>query len=168
MSIPCKFCGSPSAIHLTDIIQKQKRETHLCEACAIKKNIIPGIAKELNIPALLELAFGTEQEASKTTPEAVICPVCGIHYAHFRSQGRFGCPNDYEAFRSLLKPLLEQVQNDGTRHAGKIPSRHLRSLRAALKGELAAKLRSAILAENYEAAAKLRDEIRAMEAEDES
>lgn len=167
MSIPCKFCGSPSTVHLANIVLKQKHETHLCESCAIKLKIIPAATKEINIQAILELTIGAH-EVVKSTPEAVSCPVCGIHYSHFRSQGRLGCPNDYEAFRSLLGPLLEQVQNDANKHAGKIPNRHRRRMRAASKVELAAKLRTAVLNEDYEQAAELRDAIHAMETEDES
>jgi protein arginine kinase activator len=167
MSFPCKFCGSPSSIHLTDIIHKKKREMHICEACAREKNIIPDSPKELNVPALLELVLGVGAVPVKTEPGDVNCPDCGIHYAHFRNQGRLGCPNDYAVFRELLEPLLERVHNDATRHQGKIPRRHQRRLRMARRAELEAQLRSAILAERYETAAKLRDDIRALEADHE-
>ena len=168
MSIPCQFCGSPSAIHLTDIVQKQKNEMHLCEACAIAHKVIPAAHAEINVTAILELVLGKSSAPVKSVPGDMICPVCGIHYAHFRSQGRLGCPHDYDTFRELLTPLMEQVQNDSSRHAGKIPERHRRKLLAVRKAGLEAELRVAVRTEQYEAAAKLRDEIRAMEANHES
>lgn len=165
MSFPCKFCGSPSTIHLTDIIHKKKREMHLCEACAREKNIISPAPADLNVPALLELVLGAVTPVPKSDPTDVNCPDCGIHYTHFRNQGRLGCPNDYVAFRELLEPLLERVHSESTRHVGKVPRRHRRRLMQARRVELEAQLRTAIQSERYEVAAKLRDEIRALEAD---
>jgi protein arginine kinase activator len=98
----------------------------------------------------------------------MVCPECGIPYAHFRAQGRLGCPHDYEAFRSLLEPLLERLQNNAARHQGKVPRRHLRRMRAARRAELEARLRTAVTAERYEEAVALRDEIRGLGADHES
>ncbi len=167
MSEPCKFCGAPATVHLTDLIHKKKREMHICEACAREKNVLPAAPSELNVQALLELVLGAGGPAAKTDPTDVNCPECGIHYTHFRNQGRLGCPNDYAVFRSLLEPLLERIHNDATQHLGKVPRRHRRRLRLARKAELEAHLRAAVKAERYEAAAKLRDDIRALEADHE-
>ena len=30
------------------------------------------------------------------------CEACGISYLEFRNQGRFGCPNDYDAFVRIM------------------------------------------------------------------
>ena len=34
------------------------------------------------------------------------CPVCGITFYEFRSQGRLGCPHDYTCFEAQLEPLM--------------------------------------------------------------
>lgn len=160
MSVPCKFCGAPATVHVTDLIHKKMREMHICEACAREKNVVPAAPADMNVQALLELVLG----GAKSDAADVNCPECGIHYSHFRNQGRLGCPHDYAAFHDLLTPLLERVHNDATRHVGKVPRRRARQARRA---EMEADLRAAVRAEQYEAAAKLRDDIRALEAEHE-
>ncbi len=87
----------------------------------------------------------------------------------FRSRGRLGCPRCYEMFRQSLLPLLERV-HDGTTHRGRCPGKptivnagdeeHLIDLRSSL--------RDAINAENYELAARLRDQIRQLAPDEET
>lgn len=158
----CQFCPNSATVHLTDIINKKKREMHLCETCARERNLIPDPPQELNIPALLQLVIEKLPVPIRSVAADAVCPECGTPYAHFRAQGRLGCPHDYEAFRPLLEPLLEKVHNGPTRHVGKVPRRHLRRVRRARRVELEGQLKSAIAAERYEEAARLRDSIRAL------
>jgi protein arginine kinase activator len=151
----CQFCSKPASIHLTDTVHKPKREMHLCEACAREKNLIPDPPEELNVPAVVQLVMDA------------VCPKCGTPYAHFKAQGRLGCPHDYEVFRSLLEPLVERIQNNAVRHVGKVPRRHRRRLQGARRAELDSRLRAAVAAEEFEEAAQLRDAIRALEADHE-
>ena len=37
----CQFCDNPATVHLTDIVNKKKREMHLCEACAASGTCCP-------------------------------------------------------------------------------------------------------------------------------
>ena len=50
------------------------------------------------------------------------CPACGIKYMEFRSEGRLGCPHDYQVFRTGLEPLLNKIHR-ADRHVGKRPRR---------------------------------------------
>jgi protein arginine kinase activator len=87
------------------------------------------------------------------------CPACGLKYAAFRADGRLGCPDDYDAFRPALEPLLDRIHR-GTRHEGKTPrAANRRAELATLREQLAA----AVAAEHYEDAARLRDRIRQKE-----
>src|SRR5204863_7638817 len=86
------------------------------------------------------------------------CPTCGLKFTDFRNNGRLGCPHDYEAFREELVPLLENIHGD-VKHCGKTPRRHPQS--KELLGELIHLrnlLKTAVTKEDYEAAAKLRDQ----------
>jgi protein arginine kinase activator len=164
----CQFCAKPATIHLTDIVNKQKREMHLCDACAREKNLIPDPPQELNVPALLHLVL-TQPTAGPRAPAGdAVCPECGTPYAAFKAQGRLGCPHDYEAFRPLLEPLVERVQNNAVRHVGKVPRRHQRRVRRARRAELETHLRAAVAAERFEEAARLRDALRDLGADHES
>jgi protein arginine kinase activator len=163
MSVPCQLCGSPSTIHLTDIIKNKKREMHLCDSCARENQLISSSSQEINIPSLMHLIFGQLQgDVKSVSLDDALCPECGAPYAHFKAQGRLGCPHEYRAFREQLVPLLERIQNNHTRHVGKIPRRFGRVYFLARRAALESELRAAVEAEHYEAAARLRDEIRSM------
>jgi protein arginine kinase activator len=164
----CQFCPNPATVHLTDIVNKKKREMHLCEACAREKNLIPDSPQALNVPALLQLVLGQMPAPLRASSPDTVCPECGTPYAHFRAQGRLGCPHDYDVFRSLLEPLLDKVQNGAIRHVGKAPARFRRRLARARRGELEAQLKHAIDGEHYEEAARLRDQIRRLGEDHES
>lgn len=164
----CQRCQArPATVHLTDIVNKKKRELHLCDECAREQQLIPeGAGTSLNLQALVSLIMG--QPDPEVDPGALICPTCGLQYAVFRAEGRFGCPDDYEAFRSVLEPLLERIHR-GTQHTGKTPRHETRRQRLLAETEvLRDELAAAVAAERYEEAARLRDRIRQKEGADES
>jgi protein arginine kinase activator len=165
----CQFCDNPATVHLTDIVNKKKREVHLCEGCARKHNLIPDQAvPQIDLKALLNLLVGPfhQAQAAAADPAALTCPACGLQYAEFRAEGRLGCPADYDAFRATLEPLLERVHRS-VRHAGKVPRAFRRLAREAELRGLGQQLRAAVAAEEYEEAARLRDLIRQKEGSDE-
>lgn len=161
----CQGCSSLATVHLTDIVNGHKREVHLCQACAEKREIIKH--QELNLSAILQTVIG--QHIGPMTDELarLTCPSCGIKYMEFKAEGRLGCPQDYEVFRAALAPLLQRIHR-ALRHVGKVPAHAVRN--AALQTELMElrqQLRRAVEAENYEEAARLRDLIRTKESTDE-
>ena len=163
----CHFCDNPASVHLTDIINKKKREMHLCEECARENHLIPEPQQELNVPALLQFLLGQAPGGVKTEPQTSVCPHCGMKFAQFRAQGRLGCPGDYEAFHAELVPLLERIHRH-TRHEGKVPIRQRVKLEAAQRAALQQQLETAVREERYEDAARLRDQIRKWGVPDES
>ena len=93
------------------------------------------------------------------------CPLCQITFLEFRNSGRLGCPHDYEVFHDELMPLLENI-HDETRHSGKVPRRAPRgSQRQTTMIQLRNDLKRAVAAEDYETAARIRDQIRNLEQE---
>jgi protein arginine kinase activator len=159
--IPCQSCGqNPATIHFTEILKDdERRELHVCESCASAQ----GLTAANEIPAMLStLVQGVRKGglASQTK-----CPECGITFDEFKTKGRFGCPKDYEVFKDSIGPLLEKIHG-ARRHTGRLPrgagvvegGRGDRLLR------LRRELQHAVGAENYEEAARLRDEIRKVES----
>jgi len=162
----CQSCSSPATVHLTDIVSGQKKELHLCQACAEQQQFIK--QQELNLPAILQTLIGHHVGQLTDELARLTCPACGIKYMEFRAAGRLGCPHDYEVFRVGLEPLLQRIHR-ASRHIGKTPQRHC--LSAATQAELVelrSQLRVAVDQEAYEEAAHLRDLIRQKEATDES
>jgi protein arginine kinase activator len=159
----CQQCPNPATVHLTKIVNKQKQELHLCQACAEK---LAAPAAELSLSAILQSLIGQHVSAVSEELSRLNCPTCGIKYMEFRSDGRLGCPADYEVFRAGLLPILQRIHR-ATRHVGKVPRRLAPESSAAEVLKLRQQLRKAVDAENYELAAQLRDLIRQKEASDE-
>jgi protein arginine kinase activator len=162
MAIPCQACEkNSSCVHLTDIRPSGEAvERHLCEACALKEGVA---VKQHTLSATVLEEFIKQGLGMKALAERV-CPQCGASFKDFHEQGLLGCPNDYTAFADLLKPILEKAHDGGTRHEGKSP----RQVSAAYKRQvrlarLQKSLKQALEAEQYENAARLRDEIRTLE-----
>jgi protein arginine kinase activator len=164
--VKCQFCSNPATVHLTRIVEKQKKELHLCQHCAEAQHLVQ--KQELNLPAILQSLIGQHLGPQTGELARLVCPNCGIRYMEFRAQGRLGCPHDYTVFRAGLVTLLQRIHR-GQRHVGKRP-RHapqVPGLRAELV-ELRRRLHQAVQDENYEEAARLRDLLRQKEATDES
>ncbi|HEY2787184.1 MAG TPA: UvrB/UvrC motif-containing protein [Fimbriiglobus sp.] len=158
----CQLCGEPATVHLTDIVNKKKRQMHLCEGCARKQNLITDDpAPQLNLQPLLQLIMG-QMGLLPVDTGGLLCPTCGLKYAQFRATGRLGCPDDYDAFRPALEPLLERIHR-GLRHAGKVPVAERAKAAAAHLAGLKDDLAVAVSDERYEDAARIRDRIRKME-----
>lgn len=158
----CQQCKKRRAtVHVTDVSSDAKNEIHLCDECAQKE----GVTLKSNVSLADFLAGLIKAPVTKEMARLakLKCPDCGINYLEFQSKGRLGCPADYEVFAELIGPLLDKIHGS-TRHTGKwaAPQGPVADTAALLQG-LKKKLAAAVADENYEDAARLRDEIRRME-----
>ncbi len=155
----CDRCEKPATVHLTEIKAGAKTERHLCEDCARTLHA-PQPSQEL---LKLMKSFEPAQSLSGTGAGelARACPECGMTYAEFRQQGRFGCAKDYEIFGDEIEKLLKKIHGIA-RYTGKSPKGG--TVEGGLRLDALAKARKAlgeaVESENYEEAARLRDEIR--------
>ncbi len=157
----CHYCANPATVHLHDFVNKQKRELHLCQACAEQKHLTKNM--ELNLPAIVQALIGHHLGQPSDELARLTCPDCGIKYMEFRAEGRLGCPKDYEVFRAGLEPILKRIHRAG-RHVGKRPEHSPERQDQALElVKLRKLLREAVEGEAYEEAARLRDLIRQKE-----
>ena len=163
--VKCQSCANPATVHLTNIVNGQKKATHLCQACAEQQDLLKN--QEMNLSAILQTVIGPHLGPPTDEVSRLCCPVCGIKYMEFKAEGRLGCPHDYKVFQVALEPLLERIHRS-VRHVGKVPrnTRHNLARQAEIV-ELRRHLRSAVEAEAYEEAARLRDQLRQKEAADE-
>jgi protein arginine kinase activator len=165
----CEKCAKPATFHITDIIEKGKhREFHFCDEHARQHLAPPDESAEVNpIPDLakkLAQASGSAGTLRGPTPaDKQVCPICQISFSEFRTSGRLSCPHDYEVFREELMPLLENIHGE-TRHSGKVPKRApWNTQQQTTLIQLRNELKRAVAAEDYEAAARLRDKIKGIE-----
>ena len=163
MNYVCQECKQAKAtVHITDTAPK-KRERHLCEDCAEKEGVI---VKQMQPPtnAILQEFLKFKATSAPPVPERN-CSRCGRSFQEFQTHGMLGCPHEYEEFRALLDPLLERAHEGHTQHVGKVPPTAGDALRRQTDLlRLRRELREAIDKEQYESAAKLRDEIRTLES----
>ncbi|MGA8943390.1 MAG: UvrB/UvrC motif-containing protein [Thermoactinomyces sp.] len=162
----CPECGKrPATIHYTKIVNGKKSEFHLCEVCAQEKGEqLPWFENGFSFHQLLSglLNFDTSVSGTPDSYEmhTLRCPTCGLTYTQFSKVGRFGCGDCYYTFRNRLEPLLRRVHGHSA-HDGKIPTRAKGELKLQKKIEqLRELLAQKVEAEEFEEAARLRDQIR--------
>lgn len=162
MPMICNLCGTQEAtIHLTEIVNNQMVEIHLCETCAQEKGT--DFKTHFNFSDLLAGLSEMGKPAKVGEKKAGRCLECGLTFEEFGKSGRLGCPACYDAFAKMLLPLIKRVQRS-THHVGKKPSRAGADVKVTTDLRvLQERLRKSVQTEAFEEAAKLRDEIKQME-----
>jgi protein arginine kinase activator len=164
----CDNCNNQATVHLTEIKAGKKIEKHLCEQCAAQ---VEGISVKPHQPINELLTNFVLAHSGMAKPETATCEHCGITWAEFRQSGLLGCEHDYELFAKDLLPLIQRAHDGATHHVGKVPARRESGAQGGLAKpkkqvdltRLRRELSKAVEAEDYERAAKLRDQIRAAE-----
>jgi protein arginine kinase activator len=160
----CQVCGkNPAAFHVITVVNGEKVEQHLCEDCAKEKG---GMAlmfhPSFSVAGMLSGLFSPgEGQAEPSTAER--CPGCGRSYQGFAKAGRLGCGTCYTQFEKEIDLVVRRIAAN-PEHVGKAPKRRSGALhtRREIQG-LRHSLDAAVRAENYEEAARLRDQIRELE-----
>lgn len=162
----CQICSKNDAtIHLTEIADGVRTEIHVCETCAVEQEL--AVKSHIPINELLSNLLAsqpTEEELADPAEKELVCPNCGFTLAQFQKEGTLGCPADYEVFEKVLRPLIEKAHDGKTTHVGKIPATMPRDTKEQMQLlNLRQRLETAVRSEDYELAAKLRDEIKKAE-----
>lgn len=158
----CDVCKKDNAtVYLTQIVEGKMQKVNLCEACSSEKGVDDPTGFAL---ADLLLGLGSQEQVNKVAGEAT-CEMCGFTQTDFKKTGRLGCSACYSIFGEGLDGLLKAMHK-GTRHVGKVPASFAKTkvLRDRLE-ELHGELEGAVTTENYEDAARLRDEIKNLETQ---
>lgn len=150
----CEECGKlPAEVLMTTVVNGQAASRHLCRECVkkYKAGDLQGV-----------LAAVLSAMALKQQSPDIACPRCGLTYAEFQKGGMLGCAECYQAFRQQLIPLITRVQGR-TQHAGRRPPADPEEQERIQKmDELRTLMEAAVAMENFEEAARLRDQLRAM------
>lgn len=159
----CQNCKKKQAsIHFVKVINGKKTEMHLCDECAPQKEMGGFGSFGFGIGDILGGMLG----GGTLGHNRLVCDMCKTDFDTFSKTGKLGCSKCYEVFEEYLDAPLKRIHGS-SKHIGKSPKRikneqPKQNPIEALKSQLA----DAIKKEDFESAAKLRDEIRAIEGGD--
>ena len=178
----CEMCKQNQAtIHIQEINNGKKMTLHVCASCAAKKGLGTIEGEENNIAEILyKLSAPLEGEngmmmdysghadinfADDVTP-AIICPKCKWDMNKFQKTGRLGCENCYQVFSGILSETLRNIHR-GVLHIGKRPNIKSSGPNLVMLEilNLQKQLNIHVIREEFEEAAKLRDQINKLKKE---
>ena len=160
----CDVCSKKKAtVHLTEIVDEQMTELHLCEDCAREKSV--QMEQQFGLADLLAGLADFGKQTKEVEKVNLKCENCGLSYDDFRKVGRLGCSECYSVFREQLVTLLKKIHGS-SQHLGTEPAK-VSTVSKKPHGEnlqvLKEHLQKAIKEEDFEKAAILRDKIRSLE-----
>lgn len=173
----CERCKMREAsVVLTEVINGVKTEHNLCSQCATDTDLGQLLDTDFPFAKILSGILGIIPEAQDPQTQKMnqlSCPTCKMSYGEFIKHSQFGCPDCYDTFGLLLNNNIKKLQGSDT-HVGKHPlyqssgHTHAENVENARENEtkeeqlaiLKSRLQEAIEEEEYEAAAKYRDEMK--------
>ncbi|MEM6278784.1 MAG: UvrB/UvrC motif-containing protein [Verrucomicrobiota bacterium] len=175
----CDLCQTEKAtIFFSQVVDGTLQKVNLCKKCADEK----GVTDPTGF-ALADMLDGMGEETNIETPsneDDLLCPSCGFSQTDFKKTGRFGCADCYEVFDEGLDSLLEAMHKH-TQHSGKVPTTFPELPEGKMTpaapeetvtdsstdklSELKVSLSKSVEDEDYEEAARLRDQISQLESQ---
>lgn len=165
----CQNCNQEQAsFHYTQIVNGQKSEFHLCPTCAGKlgyENVGNWEGSPLGLDLNNFLGNMLHQAKQVKPKSSVVCPLCGAGQDDLARTGRVGCAQCYTVFGDILRPLISQLHGNAS-HTGRVPEGADDDIKTRRRLEnLENRLKTAVDTQEYEEAAKLRDEINELKGE---
>ncbi|WP_024467647.1 UvrB/UvrC motif-containing protein [Treponema pedis] len=163
----CDMCKkNEAAVSIEQISDGAKKNIYLCRDCAAKFGF--GIFSEKMDISIKNIFNNYELNKKLEFENSPVCPHCGQKLLDIRFKQKIGCVNCFSAFKNEIAEILKQKKKD-LRYTGVIQkSKVIGFENKRIAAELRQKLRKAIEAEEYEKAAFLRDELKALEKKYES
>ena len=160
----CPKCMKQEAnVFFTKIINGKKEEIKLCEQCAKSMGLLSQNGLMVEMSDFISDFIGKGFKTKPLTNRLCECPVCHTTLEQFARTSKFGCGECYTAFAPHLDSFMKEIQGTST-HTGKMPLRtRADTLKKRRLSELKSQLGIAISEERFEDAAKLRDEIKALD-----
>ena len=159
----CRNCHKNLAsVRYAEVVDGKVSDLHLCQDCLAARAESVSTGFEFATPSPF-LGKKKDRPAGKTREGHQTCTACTTSLQEIVDTGNVGCSVCYESFPAELEGLLEGIHIALT-HRGKVP--RLDDARVRVRSDLQSKralLKTALSMENYEEAASLRDEIRALE-----
>ena len=178
----CEICGKNATFFFKQTKNGYTVEKALCSECASKK----GLSSPISLFDAVQDDFfgGLLGSFVNKEPKLVSnrsCDGCGMTLGELLNGGKVGCSKCYFVFEKSLIPTISKIHGN-VAHCGKIPEKTAEKTNSVEKTEpcenksnipltgkeklamLKKDLTSAVENQEYEMAAKIRDEIKALEA----
>ena len=163
----CQNCGKNEATtHIKQIINGDMAESHLCSDCAAHagySDMFSGFG--LNLSGLFSGLLG-DMMPSISSGKSPRCPKCGTSFDEIVRDGRVGCADCYRTFYDKLLPSIQRIHGK-IKHSGKVTNSAPAETKPETTEEKIEKLKEAmneaVAKQDFENAAKIRDEIKALE-----
>lgn len=160
----CESCGERDAvITLTKVVDAERNEIRLCERCAAERGIETTVSSA-HPHELGEFLMAVQKQLPSVPADQARCSFCSANLRDFRAAGRLGCAHCYTAFEPSLRDLLRRVHGH-SRHIGKSyqPPTAVPGVQPTGVDDLRERLRRAVESEQFELAARIRDQLRVLE-----
>lgn len=159
----CQNCQKNTATtFLKQTINGKTTTVHLCGECAVQMGL-SALNNDFSLGGFFSHFFDAPNASAAAS--AQVCPNCGTTLGQITSSGFFGCSDCIENFYDQVAPMITRIHGNAE-HTGKIPKSAGPKIRLKNQiGELKGKLDTAVAAQEYEQAAKLRDEIKNLEGQ---
>ena len=153
----CQNCNKNDAnMHMKRIINGRAAEVHLCSDCARSLGYGEAFSSVgLGFSNVLSDLF---LNPSDSNTNSVRCSGCGKTFEEIAADGKIGCAECYNVFYDKLLPTVNRIHGKVS-YVGKNPLKEENSELYNHILELKSKLDKAVRNQDYELAAKLRDEI---------
>ena len=144
ITMKCEKCNKRTAtIYYKQIINGSVAQLNLCQNCARQSSTGNGGGLDF-------LRGATAVPACKT---------CGLTMQQLQKNGRVGCSNCYSEFADILLPYIRSIHKNIT-HVGAAPQGIGQSNTPERVAALRHQLEVAVSKEDFETAARVRDEIK--------
>lgn len=167
----CQKCGKREAdTHVKSVINGEFAEYDLCSDCAKEMGYTNMFSDFANDFSSLLGSFFSNALPART--QATRCEVCNTGYADIARTGMMGCANCYKIFSDQLTPTIRRIHGNITHCGKRSKASGTVSEKPADNGgskidDLKRQLEAAVKNQEFELAARLRDEIKDMEANNE-
>lgn len=158
--LECGDCKKPIAFRYTEIANNNYVQTSMCADC-------PELQRRLH-----GLSFGEQSIGSHPTKVGVACGTCGTTLQSVNVGALLGCANCYEVFKDMLIGELLNLGKISVRtantkknaplHIGRTPGESTKFSPSSQLIALNEALSETLKQEDYEQAALLRDQIKAL------
>ena len=172
----CQACNTrPALVEFVQVTGNERREMSLCRECALSIGMRSQVEAFQRLSQLLmQQPAMTEITDDMRAALGTSCRRCGLVFEEFVKTGLLGCPECYSEFHDLLKPVLRRLHGV-TRKSGKKKTEPVASaaprtrtsepdaaseMTGDSREHLEMQLNLALLEENYERAAVIRDQLK--------